>query len=182
MPITVDALRNLAENQSVMLNAQTQGLERSSLSLRFRSAFGTRGAANTNSQTLAAIRQAVVTDPRFSCVQQRASELFDRLNASKLVQANAIRGILADLDAARELHAINLRASALDLLHKADDIARPACVQTHPEVVARLRNHLMEAHAAQANGDVGPLTSRGLTRDVIDVLNAVTMHRAAPEA
>ena len=42
MPITVDALRNLAENQSVMLNAQTQGLERSSLSLRFRSAFGTR--------------------------------------------------------------------------------------------------------------------------------------------
>ena len=55
-------------------------------------------------------------------------------------------------------------------------------MQTHPEVVARLRNHLMEAHAAQANGDVGTLTSRGLTRDVIDVLNAVTMHRAAPEA
>ena len=173
MPITVDALRNLAENQSVMLNAQTQGLERSSLSLRFRSAFGTRGAANTNSQTLAAIRQAVVTDPRFSCVQQRASELFDRLNASKLVQTNAIRGILADLDAARELHAINLRASALDLLHNADDIARPACVQTHPEVVARLLNHLMEAHAAQANGDVSTLTSRGLAQDVIDVLNAV---------
>lgn len=173
MPITVDALRNLAENQSVMLNAQTQGLERSSLSLRFRSAFGTRGAANTNSQTLAAIRQAVVTDPRFSCVQQRASELFDRLNASKLVQTNAIRGILADLDAARELHAVNLRASALDLLHNADDIARPACVQTHPEVVAHLLNHLMEAHAAQANGDVSTLTSRGLARDVIDVLNAV---------
>ena len=173
MPITVDSLRNLAENQSVMLNAQTQGLERSSLSLRFRSAFGTRGAANTNSQTLAAIRQAVVTDPRFSCVQQRASELFDRLNASKLVQTNAIRGILADLDAARELHAVNLRASALDLLHNADDIARPACVQTHPEVVARLLNHLMEAHAAQANGDVSTLTSRGLARDVIDVLNAV---------
>lgn len=173
MPITVDALRNLAENQSVMLNAQTQGLERSSLSLRFRSAFGTRGAANANSQTLAAIRQAVVTDPRFSCVQQRASELFDRLNASKLVQTNAIRGILADLDAARELHAVNLRASALDLLHNAADIARPACVQTHPEVVARLLNHLMEAHAAQANGDVSTLTSRGLARDVIDVLNAV---------
>ena len=50
MPITVDALRNLAENQSVMLNAQTQGLERSSLSLRFRSAVGTRGAAVTASR------------------------------------------------------------------------------------------------------------------------------------
>ena len=61
---------------------------------------------------------------------------------------------IIDLDAARELHAVNLRASALDLLHNADDIARPACVQTHPEVVARLLNHLMEAHAAQANGDV----------------------------
>ena len=80
---------------------------------------------------------------------------------------------IIDLDAARELHAVNLRASALDLLHNADDIARPACVQTHPEVVARLLNHLMEAHAAQANGDVGTLTSRGLARDVIDVLNAV---------
>lgn len=173
MPITVDSLRSLAANQSVMLNAETQTLERSSLSLRFRSAFGTRGAANTNSQTLAAIRTAVVTDPRFSCVQQRADALFDRIDRTKLVQANAIRGILADLDAARELHAVNLRASALDLLHNADGIACPAFVRAHPEVVARLLNHLMDTHAAQAHGDLSDLTARGLAQDVIDALTAV---------
>lgn len=173
MPITVDSLRNLAENQSVMLNAQTLDLERSSRSLRFRSAFGTRGAANTNSQTLAAIRTAVVTDPRFSCVQQRASELFDRIDRTKLVQTNVIRSLVADLDAARELHAVDLRASALDLLHNADGLARPAFVQAHPEGTARLLNHLMDAHAAQANGDLSDLTARGLAQDVIDILNAV---------
>ncbi len=173
MPITVDSLRNLAENQSVMLNAQTLDLERSSRSLRFRSAFRTSGAKATNALTLAAIRRAVVSDPRYNCVRQRADALFDQIDRTKLVQTNVIRSLVADLDAARELHGVDLRAWTLERLRNDPAVALPAAAHAHPEAALNLVNHLIADHAARANGDLGTLTAQALATEVAEVFDAI---------
>lgn len=172
MPITVESLRNLAGNQSVMLDAQADGLQRTNFSQRFRSAFGTSGAKAANARTLEAIRQAVVSDPRYTCVRQRADALFARIDGNKLIQSNAIRSLVADLDAARELHVVALRADALARLQSPEGNL-PAAGRAHPEAVAHMVEHLLAAYGEEAGGDLSDLTAQGLAARAADVFSAI---------
>ena len=62
MNVTVDSLRNLAANQSIMFNAKSESIEKAKAYHSIGVHFGTAASKARNQATLQAIKQAIVSN------------------------------------------------------------------------------------------------------------------------
>ena len=72
MNVTVDSLRNLAANQSIMFNTKSESIEKAKAYHSIGVHFGTAASKARNQATLQAIKQAIVSDPRYPNVRAQA--------------------------------------------------------------------------------------------------------------
>jgi hypothetical protein len=98
MNVTVDSLRSLAANQSIVFNEKSQSLERAGLSHSIGVCFGTEASKARNQATLLAIKRAIVSDPRYAGVMNQASLMLDQVRTDLKIDSSQIQGILSKLD------------------------------------------------------------------------------------
>ena len=99
MALSIDAIRNFAGTDRILVGQQgvLQSVDKGQ---RFRSFFNIGDARQRNSETLAAIHQAIVNDPRYFArdVQQEAVRLLSQVRTDRAIGAAEIKSIIDRLD------------------------------------------------------------------------------------
>ncbi|MBR6021359.1 MAG: hypothetical protein IK066_02955, partial [Kiritimatiellae bacterium] len=101
MALSINDIRQLAGNDSLLYDAQGGNLKSAGRWQNFKSIVGFGGARAQNAQTLAAIHHAILNDPQFFAkeVQDRAVELLSQVRTDRAIGAKQIRDIVTQLDA-----------------------------------------------------------------------------------
>ena len=99
MAITIETLRRFSGTGRMLLNAQGDGLRSVGILQRLKSFFGFGDARQKNADTLSAIRDAFLNDPRFAPedLKKRAKDLLDGVRTDRAINAKQIRGIVNDM-------------------------------------------------------------------------------------
>ena len=99
MALSIDAIRNFAGTDRILVGQQgvLQSVDKGQ---RFRSFFNIGDARQRNSETLAAIHQAIVNDPRYFArdVQQEAVRLLSQVRTDRAIGVAEIKSIIDRLD------------------------------------------------------------------------------------
>ena len=98
MNISLDTLRGLANRQNIVFNSDRQNIERASARQSIGSLFGTKNAKALNHKTFDEIKNAVLSDPRYFGVREKANELLSKINADKAINSRDIKNIVKQLD------------------------------------------------------------------------------------
>ena len=98
MNVTVDSLRNLAANQSIMFNTKRESIEKAKAYHSIGVHFGTAASKARNQATLQAIKQAIVSDPRYANVRTQARDMLDEVRTDMKINSSQIQSILKKLD------------------------------------------------------------------------------------
>lgn len=98
MNISLDTLRGLADRQNIVFNSDRQNVERASARQSIGSLFGTKNAKALNHKTFDEIKTAVLSDPRYFGVREKANELLSTINADKAIKSRDIKNIVKQLD------------------------------------------------------------------------------------
>ena len=98
MSISVDMLRGLASNKTVVLTDGGASVGNAGRLHSIAGFFGTKAAKAVNRETLDAIRNAVCTDPRYFGVREKAAELLSAVGDGKNVNSSRIKSIIDHLD------------------------------------------------------------------------------------
>ena len=94
MNISLDTLRGLADRQNIVFNSDRQNVERASARQSIGSLFGTKNAKALNHKTFDEIKNAVLSDPRYFGVREKANELLSKINADKAIKSRDISTML----------------------------------------------------------------------------------------
>ena len=99
MALSIDTIRNFAGSKSIMLDQRRMDFTSAPLQ-KFRCYFNIGDARQRNAETLVAIHQAILNDPRFAAhdIHAEAARLLGELDAERAVTAGQITGILQKLD------------------------------------------------------------------------------------
>lgn len=103
MSLSIDSIRNFAGVGSITLDAQGTGITSASMQ-GFKSYFNIGNARQKNAETIVALHQAIVNDPRFGAqnVQAEAVRLLAEVHAERAISATQIKDIIRQLDALAE--------------------------------------------------------------------------------
>lgn len=177
MPLSLDAIRNFAGNDRILVDARTGTVQSENKLQRFKSFFDIGDARQRNAETLSMIHHAFLNDPRFASrdLQSAAVRMLAQVRTDRAIGAAQLRGIADELfrlsgegagngvDAViRERVALHLAARGLPPLldgirervvaFVADRIAADANVLAHPGSadVAGMANDLVDLCCAAA--------------------------------
>ena len=98
MNVTVDSLRNLAANQSIMFNTKSESIEKAKAYHSIGVHFRTAASKARNQATLQAIKQAIVSEPRYANVREQARDMLDEIRTDMKINSSQIQSILKRLD------------------------------------------------------------------------------------
>ena len=103
MSLSIDSIRNFAGVGSITLDAQGTGITSASMQ-GFKSYFNIGNARQKNAETIVALHQAIMNDPRFGAqnVQAEAVRLLAEVRAERAISATQIKDIIKQLDALAE--------------------------------------------------------------------------------
>ena len=103
MSLSIDSIRNFAGVGSITLDAQGTGIVSASMQ-GFKSYFNIGNARQKNAETIVALHQAIMNDPRFGAqnVQAEAVRLLAEVHAERAISATQIKDIIKQLDALAE--------------------------------------------------------------------------------
>ena len=95
MSLSIDSIRNFAGVGSITLDAQGTGITSASMQ-GFKSYFNIGNARQKNAETIVALHQAIVNDPRFGAqnVQAEAVRLLAEVHAERAISATQIKDII----------------------------------------------------------------------------------------
>ena len=99
MPLNIDSIRSFKPNQSILLNAQNQSLQKAGLGHSIGMYFKKSSAIARNEATVEAIRHAILDNPAYIGVKAQANELLDQIRTDVKINAAQIQTILQKLDA-----------------------------------------------------------------------------------
>ena len=192
--ITLDTITRYAGANGVLLNAQQTGLESAGFIHRLKSFFGIGDAREKNRATLNALKDAVLTDPRFNTpdLQAQVERLFKNEHTFLAVDMSRIKGImnkmvrLADgsdamLDRRVDLHL----AAILPPPGVNSPIAKAMLVRyaNLDDIALIAKQHVRNAACAPgANGvvDVAKLVGEVLDRSVLAITSTTPLNRRHP--
>ena len=103
MPLSIDSIRNFAGTGSIMLDAQGAGITSARMQ-GFKSFFNIGNARQKNAETIVALHQAIMNDPRFGSqdIQAEAVRLLATVQTERAISATQIKDIINQLDAFAE--------------------------------------------------------------------------------
>jgi hypothetical protein len=82
-----------------MFNAKSESIEKSKAYHSIGVHFGTAASKARNQATLQAIKQAIVSDPRYTNVRAQARDMLDEIRTDMNINSSQIQSILKKLDA-----------------------------------------------------------------------------------
>ncbi|MBR6587289.1 MAG: hypothetical protein IKK82_07680, partial [Kiritimatiellae bacterium] len=91
MPISVDTLRGLAAKQTLVFDSASQTLSKASAKHSFASFFGTKTAKAVNRETMGAIKKAMLSDPRYFAVREKAAQMLSTIDKGGKVDSSKIK-------------------------------------------------------------------------------------------
>ena len=138
--ITLDTITRYAGANGVLLNAQQTGLESAGFVHRLKSFFNIGNAREKNRATLNALKDAVLTDPRFNTpdLQAEVERLFKNEHTFLAVDMSRIRGIMNKM--------VRLADGSGAMLDRRVDL-HLAAVLPPPGVNTPLERAMLVAHA-----------------------------------
>ena len=103
MSLSIDSIRNFAGAGSITLDERGTGIASARMQ-GFKSYFNIGNARQKNAETIVALHQAIVNDPRFGAqnVQAEAARLLAEVHAERAISATQIKDIIRQLDALAE--------------------------------------------------------------------------------
>ena len=169
MGITLNTIRHFSGTDRMLLDAQGNGLQSASVSQRLKSFFGMGDARVKNAETLRAIHNAFLNDPRFATkdLQAKAARLLEQVRTDRAIDATRIKGIVQEMDrlatgtvkALEERTAMHL--AAVGVPHHLEDFADAV------KELARL--HVLSGSAASAAANNGVVDVAKLVKETTDI-------------
>lgn len=131
--ITLDTLRNVSARRSLVLNNTSDQLIQNKAFQRLRSFFNIGNARAENAQTLAAIRTAILNDPRFAACAEDSTRKLDSLlgavRTDRAISSTQIRSIISQMDAFADEPRYRRRAIELRIDARLAAVPRPPVLQ-----------------------------------------------------
>lgn len=118
--MTVDMLRGLNSSRTVVFDNSNKTLREAGIGHSIASFFGTKTAKETNRETLAAIKDAVLSDARYFGVRKEAVQWFSSFNASDAIDSTKIKNLVTYLDSISEPQQQKEQLSEIFALHLAN--------------------------------------------------------------
>ena len=147
--IQLEALRAVANNRTLVLNETGDNLIQNKFLHKFKSFFNLGSAREKNAETLAAIRTAILNDPKFAFLgedlERRADELLAQVRTTRAINSTQISNILSTLD--QEASPVRLRQAMNRRI-----IARLAATELPPELEGRISKEVYTAIAKNTLG------------------------------
>ena len=173
--INLDTLRNVNASRTLVLNRAGDNLVQNKLFQKFRSFFNIGSARAENQQTLAAIRTAILSDPRFSGFGELASQELDRLlgevRTDRAIRAGQITSILSQMDAFTAQPHIQWRALHLRIEARLAATPRPAALAQLTD--AQYAEIARKVLCTSANGDPQSLNVPAAIAQLNETLEAL---------
>ena len=172
MPISVDTLRGLASSQTVVFDGASQTLNKASAKHSFASFFGTRAAKAVNRETMAAIKNAVLSDPRYFGVRERAAQMLSALDNGGKVDSSKIKSVVKHLDSISTPEMQKKQLSERFTLHLAGR-ELPEGWSSHTGEIISYLNRNMDTFIREAGGNAGEVNPSLVLSNLCETLAAV---------
>jgi len=146
MALSIDSIRNFAGAGSITLDARGTGITSARMQ-GFKSFFNIGNARQKNAETIVALHQAIVNDPRFGAqdIQAEAVRLLAEVHTERAISATQIKDIIRQLDAFAERN-VEERAEA----HLAAT-PLPAWAAGHEAQISKLVTLAVQGHGYGAD-------------------------------
>ncbi len=99
MGISLNSIRQFSDSGSLVLNAQGTGLQSSKIAQHLKSFFNVGNARQKNAETLMAIYNAFLNDPRFAAkdLREEAAKLLADVRVDRAIEASQIKAIVKEM-------------------------------------------------------------------------------------
>ncbi len=117
MSISLATITGYAGSGRIILNAQQTGIESAGFVHRLKSFFNIGDAREKNRATLNALKEAVLTDPRFNTLdlQDEVERLFEKESTRFAVDMSRIRGIMSKMATLANQHDVAMLDKRVDM-------------------------------------------------------------------
>ena len=173
MSISVDMLRGLASNKTVVLTDGGASVGNAGRLHSIAGFFGTKAAKAVNRETLDAIKKAVCTDSRYFGVREKAAELLSAVGDGKNVNSSRIKSIIDHLDSLTTPESQKRLLLERFSVHLANR-ELPAGWRDHVGDIMSYMNGAYYGIVSAAGGDVGNVNLSLVLDNLCETLSAVT--------